>query len=219
MSFLLKENERTLLDDTITHIAFCPLADLGNPTTKSVAIFSHFHSGMSNGFNNPAGLWCSALTYWHTMHFATNEPILLFIFLHQNVFRRSRYIFVPPGCMAYGVEWAFSNISFLKTSSFGTQILPLNISAWSEAIRKSFLLSVPILFLIFCKNGSLSCASMIRSLRVGQTTKVAKWAVTCSSVVIASICNFSKSLINSIQIVGNDANCPIDFLLRASATT
>jgi hypothetical protein len=39
-----------------TQIASLPLGERGNPTTKSMVMFPNFHVGISNGFNNPAGL-------------------------------------------------------------------------------------------------------------------------------------------------------------------
>jgi len=39
-----------------TQIASLLLGEQGKPTTKSMVMFSHFHIGISSGFNNPAGL-------------------------------------------------------------------------------------------------------------------------------------------------------------------
>ena len=58
---------------TITHTTSCPLVVLGKPTTKSMEICSHFHSGISIGCRTPAGRWCSALIFWQTRHFSTNR--------------------------------------------------------------------------------------------------------------------------------------------------
>ena len=63
----------------------------------SIPISSHFHWGICNGCNNPAGLWCSALILWQLSHVATCSAISLFIPYHQNFFFRSWYIFSLPG--------------------------------------------------------------------------------------------------------------------------
>ena len=55
----------------ITQIALWFCWDLGNPTTKSIDIFSHFHWGTGNGCNNLGYLWCFALTYWQVRHYDT----------------------------------------------------------------------------------------------------------------------------------------------------
>jgi hypothetical protein len=41
---------------TITHKESYPALERGNPTIKSILISSHFHYGIFNGCNNPAGL-------------------------------------------------------------------------------------------------------------------------------------------------------------------
>ena len=73
----------------ITHIALFPLGLLGRPTTKSMVILSHFHSGIGSGCSSPAVLWCSALTCWHTRQRTTNRAISLFIPCHQKCCLRS----------------------------------------------------------------------------------------------------------------------------------
>jgi hypothetical protein len=49
---------------TTNRIASLPRGVWGKPTVKSVVICSHFHSGISRGFNKPIGLLCSTFTYW-----------------------------------------------------------------------------------------------------------------------------------------------------------
>lgn len=88
---------------------------------KSMAICSHFHSRISNTFNDPYSLWCSTLTSWHIIHFLTKRPIP---FSHSStkIYREGLDIFfyhLDVQCM--GVEWAFLNISFLIPSPFSTQ--------------------------------------------------------------------------------------------------
>ena len=68
---------------TITHMKLYPFCVLGNPSTKSIVMCSHFHSGINKGFNNPDGLWCSILTCWQVRHSATNFAISLFILGHK----------------------------------------------------------------------------------------------------------------------------------------
>jgi hypothetical protein len=84
---------------TITHIESLPLGVLGSPLMKSILISSHLHSGMGNGWSNPLGFWCSALTHWHTSHCATNLAASTFIPLHQYLSRISTYILVALGWM------------------------------------------------------------------------------------------------------------------------
>ena len=50
----------------ITQIESCPLVDLGRCVTKSMAMLSHLHWGISSGYNVPPGLWCSIFAFWHT---------------------------------------------------------------------------------------------------------------------------------------------------------
>ena len=64
---------------TITQMASYPLDVRGKPLTKSMAIMSHFHSGMGYCCNNPEGLWCSSFTCWQVRHLETNSAISLFI--------------------------------------------------------------------------------------------------------------------------------------------
>jgi hypothetical protein len=56
---------------TITQRESYPDRVLGNPTTKSVAISSHSHSGTCKGYNFLAGRWCLTLTLWQVSQRAT----------------------------------------------------------------------------------------------------------------------------------------------------
>jgi hypothetical protein len=51
-----------LLNLSITTIieSFC-FRVFGKPVIKSSDVVSHFHCGTGNGYNRPAGCWCSAL--------------------------------------------------------------------------------------------------------------------------------------------------------------
>jgi len=54
---LMGKNRADLVSQsTTTHITSLPFFPFGNPVTKSMAIFSHFHSGIGSGCNSPAGL-------------------------------------------------------------------------------------------------------------------------------------------------------------------
>jgi hypothetical protein len=60
---------------------------LGNPTMKSIAISSHFCSGICKGYNNSAGHWCLASTLWHVSQ-------------KSNIFTNISLHSVPPiGCL------------------------------------------------------------------------------------------------------------------------
>src|SRR3954470_12397558 len=82
---------------TTTKMASFPFWVFGKPVMKSILTLSHFHSRIGNGLIVLAGLWCSALTRCQTSHSAMNCAISLFIRVHQNLWRRSWYIFVLPG--------------------------------------------------------------------------------------------------------------------------
>jgi hypothetical protein len=45
-------------------------------------IIPHFHSGICNGCNDFAGIWCSTLSCWHTSYLDTYSAISLFILGH-----------------------------------------------------------------------------------------------------------------------------------------
>ena len=112
---------------TITQIASKPALVLGNPDTKSIAILSHFHCGISKGCNIPEGLWCSIFTFWQVKHFETYSATSFFIPGHQNIAFKSWYILVLPGWMENPLLCASFKISCLKVPTSGTMILPLNL--------------------------------------------------------------------------------------------
>ena len=70
---------------TMTHMTLFPFLVLGSFEIKSMVICSHFHSGISNGCNNPRGFWCSAFTNRHVIHRETKAAISLFMLSHQNL--------------------------------------------------------------------------------------------------------------------------------------
>ena len=104
-------------------IASSPLGEWGEPTTKFIVMFSHFLIGISNGFNNPAGLWCLAFTFWQIPHKATYFAIINHYPLPPLCFK-SWYILVSPGCTIYGVRWASLKISIFAIALCGTQRTP-----------------------------------------------------------------------------------------------
>lgn len=113
-----------------------PLGVLGNPTTKSMAMSSHFHSGMRLGWSNHPGRWCSALICWQVRHSATNRAIPDFILGHQYLSLRSRYILVSPGWQEY-VVWCFSlRIVFLSSWSGGMYTLFIKVRRPSGLMEK-----------------------------------------------------------------------------------
>ncbi|KAJ0948988.1 hypothetical protein HanRHA438_Chr01g0033791 [Helianthus annuus] len=50
---------------------------------KSIAILSHFHTGIGGCSSKPEGLWCSALTLAQVKQLPTYRAISLFIPGHQ----------------------------------------------------------------------------------------------------------------------------------------
>ena len=70
---------------TIIQMALQPLGEFSNPTTKSIVMCSHFHSGIGSDCSNSTGLGCFALTCWHCRHYDTNSAISFFIPGDQKV--------------------------------------------------------------------------------------------------------------------------------------
>ena len=56
-----------------------------------------------------------------------------FIPSHENICRRSSYIFVPPGWIEYEDSWAYDKIFCFRSAWLGMQILPLKrrVPYWS----------------------------------------------------------------------------------------
>jgi hypothetical protein len=54
--FIGKNKADFVSRSTTTYMASFPFFPLGNPVTKSIEISSHFHSGIDNVCNSPAGL-------------------------------------------------------------------------------------------------------------------------------------------------------------------
>jgi hypothetical protein len=134
---------------TITHIESYPFEVRGNPVIKSILISFHYQSGIFNGYNSPAGLWCSALTFLtHLAHSHTCSHIslqsippthLLQILIHLSATRMNRIIQVM-GLLQYGLTKAINLRNTypilepygallifreFRTSSFSNQILNL----------------------------------------------------------------------------------------------
>ena len=136
----------------ITHIKSWFCCDLGKPITKSIVIYSHFHSGIGSGCRSPEGFWCSTLTCWQVKHFDTYSSTSRFILSHQKFLFTSLYIFVPPGWMVSRDLCASSRMSLLRLSSSGTQSLSLHLNppsatmlhssgSFAEALANHFIIS------------------------------------------------------------------------------
>jgi hypothetical protein len=68
---------------TITQRESYPDWVVGNPIMKSIAISSHFHTGICEGCNNPVIHCCSALTLLQVLQRATYSATSLFIPYHH----------------------------------------------------------------------------------------------------------------------------------------
>ena len=113
-------------------MASFPFWVFGKPVMKSILTLSHSHLGIGNGWRVPTGLWCSALMRWQTSHSATYRATSIFILVHQNLWRRSRHIFVLPGWIERGVSWASLIISLLRLCFRGTtKRVPRKTTPWS----------------------------------------------------------------------------------------
>ena len=72
-------------------IVFIPSAS-GNPVTKSIATWSHFLFGSSNGMSVPVGFWWLDFSIWHTRQCVTK-------LVHPRSFASSRKFVLPgPTC-------------------------------------------------------------------------------------------------------------------------
>jgi len=148
---------------TITQIASKPLVVLGKWVTKSIAMLSHFHWGISNGSRVPPGLWCSIFAFWQTRQDGTKSATFVFMPVHQNVAFKSLYILVIPGCMLRRLLWPSSKSIFLSTRLLGTHTLSLYRRMPSLPILKSFLFSVPNSVMICWSSESFPCSTLTSS--------------------------------------------------------
>ena len=121
---------------TTTQLAFFLEAEMGNPMMKSIEIESHFQVGIASGLNPPMGHWCSALTFGQVKHLSAYPVISLFILSHQMYCFKSRYIFVPPGCIKYRVLWAFVSIFSFNSALLGTHKRFWNLNILSASTTK-----------------------------------------------------------------------------------
>ena len=109
-----------------TKIASFPCLALGNPVTKSILIWSNFHSEIARGWRRPAGRWCSAFNLQHTSHSFTNWAISRFIWVHQYDCLKSWYNFELPRWIERRELCASFIMTFLR-SPLGTTIRPRRI--------------------------------------------------------------------------------------------
>ena len=85
--------------------------------------FSHFHFGILSGRIDPAGLWCSALTRWHTSQNVTYFVISILTLTNQHLPLRPWWIFVLPGWTEYWVSHASFRMRSFNPLFSGTHIL------------------------------------------------------------------------------------------------
>ena len=109
---------------TITYMALYLVDVLGKLITKSIEMLSHFHSRISNGCNFPNGLWCSIFIFWQIKHLFTKLATSDVMPGHQNIFLRSWYILLMPGCTVNSLLWASSKILSQRLSPSSTHIFP-----------------------------------------------------------------------------------------------
>ena len=101
-------------------IASSPLGEWGEPTTKSIVLFSHFLIGISNGFKNPAGLWWLAFTFWQIPHKATYFAIINHYPLPPEDLLQIQIHLVSPRCTIYGMRWVSLKITIFTSAFCGT---------------------------------------------------------------------------------------------------
>ena len=175
----------------------------------SIIILSHFHSGVSEGWINPAGLWCSAFTCWQVRHLLTKVNTSRFIPGHQYFCLKSWYILVVLGFIEQGAWWASIKSCILSTSWFGTQILHLKSMVPTLKIENSSCFPSWTSCLILVDSSSCNCASRVWSRSIG-----------CVASLLATIWR-PKSRISFYNSSGKPwiaIRVPVDFLLRAFAT-
>ena len=106
-------------------------------------------SGIGKGWRSSAVLWCSTFTCWHIGHFTTNRAISLFLSCHQNHCFRSRYIFVPTGCIEYVELWASNNtlvesLPSARKSCYWNGMFHLHGFACPSSVQLPLALWIPI---------------------------------------------------------------------------
>src|SRR3954471_23991931 len=110
-----------------------------------------------------------------TSHSATYRAMSLFILVHQNLWRRSRYIFVLPGLIERGVSWASLRMSCLRSLFLGTtKRFPKN-TVPLLSVEKHLATPLAMFSLIRRTPRARLWATMIWSSRVGFATKVERY--------------------------------------------
>jgi len=201
---------------TTTQIASWPLKVHGKWVTKSIAMLSHFHTGISKGCSVPPGLWCSSITFWQVKQVDTNCATSFFISCHQKVSLRSWYILVMSGCKLRRLLCPSSRINLFTLVSSGTQTLPLNLKTPSSPKTNSLTWFDPDNSFTFCKLASTDYLSLIKLKKSLDLVRVLH-LMNSGSNSTCSLISLNLSS-NSNSLIMRCATCTV-FLLKASATT
>ena len=145
LRFIAKKWALLVSRSTITQILSWPLKVRGKWVRKSIAMLSHFHTGMSNDCRIPLSLWCSTFAFWQVKQADKNWATSFFIPCHQKVSLRSWYILVMPGCKPRRLWSPSSRINLFTSVSSGIHTLPWNLSTLSLPKAKSLASSDPSL--------------------------------------------------------------------------
>jgi hypothetical protein len=157
---------------------------------KSIPISSHFHSGIFNGYNNPVGLCCSALTHWHVSHNDTYSAISRFMPYHQYLVFRSLYILVLLGWIEYAKSCVSRIISSLIGFRLGTHIRFPNHKVPSPSSVKSLVLFFFMSYRISFSFSSSIYAFLISTSSVGSTSTAIVVSLTIARLrYLISWCN------------------------------
>jgi hypothetical protein len=151
----------------MTHIELHPCEVWGQPTMKSMQMFSHFHSGMLKGCRFSVGLKWSALILRQVSHSDTNFAISRFILVHQKFFFKFWCILLVPRSIEYHEQWTSSMILWRSSMSFGTMRRSLNYRTPSTSCRKHWASPNSNLWRRWRIPMSILCAAMMSSLIVG----------------------------------------------------
>ena len=172
---------------------------------KSMQISSHFHWDTSRGWRSLAGFWCYAFTLLHTSQQLTKYAISFFIPSHQNIYQRSMYILIPPGCIEYEDSCASAKIFFLKYACSGTHIRPQNLIVPCGSLEKSWVVPSCRCLIWPCRVESSAWAMRISSSRVGAISNIfARPASTITKLSSTISCRSSggKESIMAFKLVG-----------------
>ena len=138
---------------------------------KFIDMCSHFHWGTGNGCNNPGGFWCFALICYQVRHCDTYIATFRFIPSHQNFFSNLWTSLCLQDEESFVICVLRPIYIFLSCSTISTQSLPLHLHAPSKSI-----LHISGSLVTICENHiwnplSFFCASKIRLMIIGFTTR------------------------------------------------